>query len=1086
MTNHRIKRRIILNLVLGGVLTAGLTWAEAEAEPEALPPAEIGIEAEDLRIDSGWRVIRDREGYFPSRPGVWSGNRLRAAADDTQARAGLTFDVPRSGTYRLWARFESAAGFDSLFRVEIRQNGQQRLFAEMGGRDQSKYFPFGRRWRVQGMWGWHNTDNAYQAAEVTLDAGPAELILTTGPNGRPAAARVLDLFYLTDDLDLQPGDDWPVTRSAILTRFNTTRYVKVDISPDATEPALAYLLQYRWFQRSRPYSVFFTTEGLTEPQRLGHVIRIERHAPELQSRLAPNATSGWQAVVLPTDGPARLLVRSDQPAEFHVSKYPDGRDAVSFEIGPEKWMEDVPGVLQGRDIVIGTGQSRYEDRLLKGRPAVSMRQYLAELLDDLESLDVPGRRAKRIGLVSAFDTLIDGFDFRKIAAAAGFTGQHYRFAPDVYHPDAEDFGFNREQAYPTAIANQWLSGRSAEAFYEGDDSGIRAHYRRRAESLREAGLGGSPQNIKLIEETGAPRALREWERPNQRFREFLKQQDVRPVHVLDREELAAALEAGMTDEEQLWQQVRIGACSPAEAAANPVLYYHSVYFRARLFADACAEITRIIEEKTGPGTRVNTGSIYINYDSQPLRGGIDPFLLTSRRGVSALFMGTSWGLGGTPGYLGPQTESYGAAVARALSRKHDLSMGCYLISDGNRGYTPEYLELAAYAMAAGGYDWWSYYYLQYPDGCTFIGYPELLAAIRRTSYTLGAVEERLLASDVVPARVAVGWSITTDIWDAAQPAPSLDETGTRSTDAPGNSVYPLERHYLYVLLRHLQQPVDILGEEDLKRDVLQDYNVYFLVGDHLRPEAATALKDWVADGGTLVSVAGGGLRNHIGQPLDTLEEVFGIEGATLRKEARSLRAKAELVHAQPLDIIRFENGGTMPAYGYIQPVTAGDARVLGRFRDGSAAVVAHEYGRGHALLIGALPGIAWLSNAFPKIPYGRGGEDLSGYIFPGYNESVKDVMDALLDPYLPPATVRSDHPAVEATLHRCRDTGAYSVALVNFSGAPLDALRLEIDLAALGGARTVQAEYGAIDQKIDNGRIVATLPLGKFDYLYLE
>lgn len=1055
------------------------------AEEEVLEPAEVMIEAEDLEIESGWEVIRDREGYFPSRPGIWSGNRLRADESDTPARASKTFNVPRAGTYHLWTRYESPAGFDVLFNVAVLQKGASRLHQELGGRDQSKYFPFGRRWRVQGLWGWHNTDNAYQVTAVELEAGPAEIVLSKGRNGRPSAARVIDLFYLTDDLELQPGDDYPVTQSQILMRFETTRYIKLRVSPQAQASALVQARLYRWLAGGGNTVFYFTTNGITQPRHIATRL-IERNAPNVDARPASGLESGWLPLQLPTVMPARLVVRSDQPAELLISTFPDGRDAVAFDITKADWMDEVRAGMDGRDLIIGTGQSRYEDRVLKGRIAVSMYDYLAETAAELEATVAPGRRARRLGLISAFDILIDGFDFRKVATAAGLTGQHYRMSPEVYHPDAEDYGFNRDQAYPSAIANRWVSGSAAKSFYEGDVSELRDSYRKRAEKLHAEGLGEIPQSIKLIEESGVPRALRDWDVPNQLFHKYLKEQNVRPIDILGREALVSALTSNITSEAALWEQVRIGTCSQSEAASNPTLYYHSAYFRAQMFADKCAEATRIIEEETGTGTTVNTGSLYVNFGAQALHGGVDPFLLCSRRGVSELGMGTSWGLGGTPGYLGPQTESYGAAVVRALSKYHDTARGCYLIADGNRGYTPEYFELAAYALAAGRYDWWSYYLLAYPDGCSFIGYPELLAAIRRTSYRLGPLEDWLLASDVVPARVALGWSLTTDIWDAAQQAPSLDETGTSGSDAPGNSIYPLERHYLYTLLRHLQQPVDILGEEDLTPGALQNYAVYFLVADHLRPEAAQALKEWVAAGGTLVSVAGAGMKDHLGRPLNTLKEVFGISKANLRKEARSLRAKSELVHAKPLDVIRLTNGATLSAYGYLQPLEVAGGQVLGHFRDGSPALVAHDYEGGHALLIGTLPGIGWLADAFPKIPYGRGGEDLSGYIFPDYNKSVQKIMTTLLEPYLKVPPVRCDIPAVEATLHRHRETGAYGVALVNFSGAPVEALRLVLTPEALGNVRTVRAQYGKVKQQMDNGQLVVTLPLDKFDYLHLE
>lgn len=245
------------------------------------------------------------------------------------------------------------------------------------------------------------------------------------------------------------------------------------------------------------------------------------------------------------------------------------------------------------------------------------------------------------------------------------------------------------------------------------------------------------------------------------------------------------------------------------------------------------------------------------------------------------------------------------------------------MASGLYGYSGDYVETASYALASHGFT--ALHYYDSSSHSTFNVYPDIRMAIKRCSSALGAVEDALVECSVVPAKVALGWSETTAIWDQAVST----DTGF---NMPGNVMYQLERHYLYLLLRHLQLPVDLLCETDIEEGRLKDYKAYVLVGDHMTAKAAKSLREWVEGGGVLVSVAGGGPWDEYNRPLDTLKDVYGIKGARqyakergeeyvpgavyrvnpadnrLVKQQQALRAKLELVHAHPPDMIAL--GGT--------------------------------------------------------------------------------------------------------------------------------------------------------------------------------
>ncbi|MCM8822422.1 MAG: beta-galactosidase trimerization domain-containing protein, partial [Candidatus Omnitrophica bacterium] len=443
------------------------------------------------------------------------------------------------------------------------------------------------------------------------------------------------------------------------------------------------------------------------------------------------------------------------------------------------------------------------------------------------------------------------------------------------------------------------------------------------------------------------------------------------------------------------------------------------------------------------------------------------------RGVTGYSSEISWGLN-TPDFPGAQVLSYECAIARALSKYYNTPKGTYLISYSYYGYPSEFVRLGAYTFAGQCFDWINYFDVKY--------YPEIFKTVKEANYRIGAIEREIMNSDVEQGRIAIGWLTSTDIWDIAE------EKIVPSWYAPGNIIYPGERTYLYLMLKHMQIPVEVLGEQDLVEGYLKNYDVYVLVGDHISDEAAQALKEWVNEGGKLISVAGGGFRNQYNQELEILKEVFGIKKASLIKREKSLRPKLELLYALPLDEIEMESNGkkmSMQVYGYRQSFEIDGGRVIARFLNGEPAIVSNRYGKGEAIIIGALPGISYLKGAYPIKPFGRGGEDLSVYNYPNYNEQVREFIRAVIGDLLPLPKIYTDSPCVEANVLKDRETGSYYISLVNYAGKPVKGLNVAIDTERIK-ADAVESVFEKIRTEKKENRLIVNLNINEFEFLKLK
>jgi len=230
----------------------------------------------------------------------------------------------------------------------------------------------------------------------------------------------------------------------------------------------------------------------------------------------------------------------------------------------------------------------------------------------------------------------------------------------------------------------------------------------------------------------------------------------------------------------------------------------------------------------------------------------------------------------------------------------------------------------------------------------------------------------------------------------------------------------------------------------------------------------------------------------------------------LLKENVPFLTKHDLPRYEPIDVVNWNQAGlpktdpdpnpspshifNVPTIVWKQSLEIADGKTIGKFKDGSPAVVSKAHGKGKAVLFGFLPGQAYLKSALPVRPVDRSANP------DGFNHYLPNAMNQhlrarLVDDFLPGGVGRDARPVsttdglVETT---CIDTPAkdgkaakLAVPLVNWSGGEITALTITIrGVDKVSRVRSV--ERGDLKFSQLKGGIQITVPLDFADMLLID
>ncbi|HEY1380368.1 MAG TPA: beta-galactosidase trimerization domain-containing protein, partial [Gemmataceae bacterium] len=293
--------------------------------------------------------------------------------------------------------------------------------------------------------------------------------------------------------------------------------------------------------------------------------------------------------------------------------------------------------------------------------------------------------------------------------------------------------------------------------------------------------------------------------------------------------------------------------------------------------------------------------------------------------------------------------------------------------------------------------------------------PGSYPGMARLSRLLAFAEPVVAPGKPRPTRVALLYSVSSDLWQPLGYASMLDRRG------------------LYLALVHDQYLVDFLTEEDVAAGRLADYRVLYTADPCVRADAARAIARWVTNGGTVVATAAAGSRNEFGEPSPALAATFGIAADVAADcQPADYRTRSRLNAIPYRDRVKGSDG-ELGAVGVKASVRPDGAEVRAAFTsDGGPALLEHRAGKGRAVYFATSPGVGYVKDArfVPDALAERWPADRRRAI-------TRYAAEAGAAPL-----VKLSEPVVEAGVYDA--PAGTALVLANFTYRPVAALRVEV------------------------------------------
>jgi hypothetical protein len=956
----------------------------------ALQPA-VALEAEDFTIEKGWKVVQNGQGnYMVDIIGFQhiSGERLLCAdAKDTAASAFRDITVPVAGNYRLWVRYEYPPFMDAPFQVTILQNNTKVAEKLMGAKDNPRLAFGDTTFKAQYDPSWGSEGLVEEVVDVPgLQAGRARIYLKAIPGPyQPgiSANRNIDLIYLSSDVE----DSW---RAHFRPRVNL--YPILEAFRDSMGARYEARLTNKG-EKPATFSVSYAYNRIPWGDAEGAV------AKDVQ----PGAASEW------------IPLKRQDTSHFSMANFTSTAGLLQVEIRP------VGGKVEKTYTDTGAVRVYLPSYPGNGEVPVTPQEQIDNVLKLLARTPAPGKKPTvplTYGGWIAYQSNDDyGRKYAQLYTAIGMTGFS---ASGTASLDAVNnlmqFGWKPTKSLgimgyrnPPSAANI-AAGKAAveqnglREYVQFFDYGDEIHF-----------TEWTGYMLSEAKQMDVYKGMNDAQIINKMFSEWLAKN--RPGF--------KPADYGAADLASLKPD------SSAKASEdNPRLFVDSTLFYEDSAIAFVAKGNQAVKAALGP--EVLCGA---NYAAHPFYYPTVPmYVKWFRQGAADYGRHSEYFWQVTQ--AGPMVNGYIAEHFRTGMRFNPQAINRQYTMPHSPGNTTASFLRTAYSHLAHGAKMLDYFGIGMNECFTenHIDHRdhERFREIRDINYSIGLVEDQMLQSQVVPSKVALLLSDSTERWDHAGIAKdkAYHEVFGAKFRATRLS-YHLDRLGLWKALTFQNASPDLIIEEDLNAKLLAGYDVLFVVGDSLPPAAVPAVEQWVRNGGVLVATAGAGRFDPYRAPNKAWEQLFGLNNRTTEEKERFFRVRQELPYLQPLAHAQV-GGVKMPQIAIDEHITpAADAKVLASFDDGAPALINRALGNGQVFYCAALPGVAYLYTALqpPTVPdRGVVTHTVPTNFDPGAAAIVKMALDAAK--YRPSLTVNGG--LIDTRL--IKGPSAYVLPMANYNG----------------------------------------------------
>ena len=523
-------------------------------------------------------------------------------------------------------------------------------------------------------------------------------------------------------------------------------------------------------------------------------------------------------------------------------------------------------------------------------------------------------------------------------------------------------------------------------------------------------------------------------------------------------------------------------------ANRRIAWYAKLFGEAQSFAQF-RDMTKLAKELIGP--QCETGANYSPHGAPQYYGEQGQYIDVFKQNCMTMY----W----TEDYIfsvpqQPQMISWMLAIQDCAIKYNKQQIHMYIMPHAP-GQTPDnFRRSLVFAIGAGARhidNFWVAPPETFTENSIAWAYPDMYKVLHESIYDSAEVEPYQLTGTPRPNRVAILLSRATDYnerevnpfkeKDIAKDkflalCPNAEQQGAKQI------LCHVDQQQLFMALKHAQIGVDLITDDDITDGYLKKYDVLYFSGEWMSHKSVPVVEQWVRNGGVLYAAGGLGHRNEFNEEDPAMNRLLGLQGVTVEKNLFHPRPYLELPLADPIDTITLD-GAQIPAIGMKQVLTPADAKVLGTWKDGTAAVTVRDLGKGKLFAVGTAAGCTYMKPALRQTPWARGGRKMV-YNPTDFNAAATKLALLGLDAKPQSPEVTCSNPLVEALV---RDSNKGTLlTLVNWDNKQLPGLTVSIKMpAAPKFIRTVQGQKNIPDFKFENGVLTFTADLEWADYFIL-